>query len=267
MPTTAAPSSAATSRVRVIHLPGAVQREAEFTRTNAHLHYDFVPGIDGARLDRATLQDPRLFAPALPFPGPAAYGCALAHRAQWEHAITQDTPITVAEDDAIFRHDFHAASGAVLAELPPTWDIVLWGWNFDAVVSLRVLSPVSPVAMVFSQPSLRRHADAFQPMTTQAHALPLEMCFGLPAYSISPKGAWRLLASCFPMKDFALPVPLLGASLQNVGIDVAMARAYRDLEAFAAFPPLAITRNVRPGGPMQGGETPATPMALAPGWK
>ncbi len=48
----------------------------------------------------------------------------------------------MAEDDAVFREDFVAAQAEFLDKLLPGWDFVLWGWNFDSMLSVRILPGV-----------------------------------------------------------------------------------------------------------------------------
>jgi len=232
-----------TSTVKVIHLDRSTDRAAEFIARNRTLSYEFVQAVDGTQLKSERIADPRLFEGDLPFPGPGAYGCALSHLAQWEFAIAHQAAVTIAEDDAIFRHDFEDASAAVMANLPHDWDIILWGWNFDSVLSVRALPGVSPAVMVFSQEMMRGNVDTFQSLSSPSHPYRLDNCFGIPAYSISPAGAARFRAWCFPMKNFKLHVPLLPAPVGNTGVDVAMNRVYAEANAYVAFPPLVITPN------------------------
>lgn len=243
--------------VQVISLRRSAQRRADFARANAHLPFEFRDAVDGAALADAQLRDPGLFVQPLRFPSRGAYGCALSHLRLWDEAIARDHAVTVAEDDAVFRHDFGAASRAVMALLPPAWDIVLWGWNFDAPVSFLSLAGVSPAVMLFNQSDLRRNLQAFQAGTSPAFPLRLEGCFGLPAYTISPAGARKFRQACFPMRDFELNIPVANRKVPNLGIDAAMARAYPAAASFAAFPPLAATPNERGASTIQ-------PAARAP---
>jgi GR25 family glycosyltransferase involved in LPS biosynthesis len=237
--------------IEVISLRASTQRREAFARENAHLAYAFHDACDGAALAAAQLEDPRHFVQPLPFPSRGAYGCALSHLALWDAAIERQQALTVAEDDAVFRLDFAAASQALLARLPADWDLVLWGWNFDSVLAVRSLAGVTPVAMAFSQDLLRQNIEAFRCLAAPADPLPLERAFGLPAYTISAAGARRFRQACFPLRDFSLFVPGLGRRVPNRGIDVAMARAYPETRSFAAFPPLVATRNERAASTIQ----------------
>lgn len=241
------------STVRVISLDRSKDRKDEFVRANSGLSYAFVRAVDGRQLPTSKRVDPQLFDRRLTLPSAGAYGCALSHLEQWDFAIAHRVAVTIAEDDAIFRHDFVSESAAVMSRLPPQWDIILWGWNFNSILSVQALPGVSPVVMVFSEELMRRSVDAFRSMTAQSHPLRLDRAFGIPAYSISPAGAAKFKASCFPMRNFALYFPLLHGLMSNTGIDVAMNRVYPQAQAYVAFPPLVITRNDKKISTVQNG--------------
>jgi len=230
------------SSIRVISLERSAARREKFARMNAHLDFRFFDAVDGAAL---AADDPRraaLFRPGLPY-SPGAYGCALSHLALWEEAIAGGSPVTVAEDDAIFRLDFVARRDAALAALPPDWDIVIWGWNLDYVLSLDFMPGVSPAVVRFDQDQMRNGIDVFRAMTRAPQLLPLDMVWGIPAYTISPAGARRFRKRCFPLECFSHAVPVTGAVLTNTGIDSAMNRIYATTHSYVSFPPLAITEN------------------------
>lgn len=237
--------------IKVINLARSAGRRESFARDNPHLAYEFVEACDGAKLTEREIEDPRHFIHPLPFPSLGAYGCALSHLRVWEMAIEQGRPLTVVEDDAVFRHDFREASAAFIADLPPDWDLVLWGWNFDSVLSVMSLAGVSPVVMVFSQDLLRENIKTFQASTVRPHPIGLDRCFGIPAYTVSPAGARKFREQCFPMKNFEMFFPVLNRNVQNTGVDIAMARAYSVTQSFIAFPPLVATRNERGASTIQ----------------
>ena len=174
-----------------------------------------------------------------------SYGTALSHWTLWKEAALGAQPLTVAEDDAVFRRDFEERRSEVLAALPADWDFVLWGWNFDSLLHINPMGGVSPVAMLFEQPQMRKALDEFQALRTPVQAHRLNMAFGLPAYTLSPRGAQRLLDLCFPQKPFVLEIPLPRHRMTNVGVDVSTNAVYRHTQSFACFPPLAVTPNVR----------------------
>lgn len=242
----------AVSLVHVISLARSAGRRAAFTAHHPHLDFCFEDAVDGLAMTPEQRRTTGLFDEALAYT-PGAFGCALSHLALWRQAIDTGHALTVAEDDAVFRHDFHDQQARALAALPPDWEFVLWGWNFDAVLSLNLLPGVSPAVMVFSQEHLRTSLDEFQAMQASPALLPLEKAFGIPAYTVSPAGARRLQATCFPLTPFRLRFPLHPQDNENNGLDIAMNRAYPSLVAYACLPPLAATPNERASSTIQVG--------------
>jgi len=229
--------------IKVVSLKRSTTRREEFVRNNPGLAYAFFDAVDGKTLIPAILEDPKLFVQPLRFPSLGAYGCALSHLRLWEQAIDSNEPLTIAEDDAVFRRDFPAASAALIEKLPPDWDLVMWGWNFDSILSVLPLRGISPAVMVFNQDDLRAGMNEFRDLVHPAYPLELHRCFGTVAYTISPGGARKFKEHCFPMKQFDLYFPLLPQKVPNTGVDIAMNRVYPDTRSFAAFPPLVATPN------------------------
>lgn len=229
--------------VKVISLERSTERRRAFASGNPGLDHEFFPGVDGRSIPDAILHDRRLFIDPLPAMSPGARGCALSHLKLWEMAIRLNRPISIAEDDALFRRDFATASARVLAKLPADWDFILWGWNFDSILSVHALPNVAPIVMVSNQDSLRKNAELYLEQTTESFPLRLDKCFGTPAYTISPGGASKFRAACFPLTEMNVWFPLLNRMINNRGIDIAMNKIYSETNSFVAFPPLAITRN------------------------
>ena len=229
--------------IYVISLARSGERRALFASRNSHLKFDFFDAVDGSSLDVARLVESGIFEADLPYT-PGAYGCAISHLTLLERAAAGERPLTIAEDDAIFRLDFEEQYRAVMASLPADWDIVVWGWNFDSILSLNAMPDVSPGVMVFSQDELRKTIDAFQEMRSKPGVMRLDKCFGTVAYTISPSGARKFKARCFPLSKFMLYFPLLNRELPNNGIDIAFNRIYCSTSSYVAFPPLVVTENI-----------------------
>jgi len=230
--------------VKVISLARSTQRRSEFSRNNAHLAFSFFDAIDGAQVHANLKQAPELFDADLRY-NPGALGCASSHLLLWQEAAASDMAMTVFEDDAIVRHDFEQESARILAQLDPDWDLVVWGWNFDSILSLNLMPEVSRVVALFDQDRLRQTSAVFQRMSGTPTVLPLDKCFGTPAYTISPKGARTFLQQCLPLKNFELFFPVLDKGFANNGIDIAMNALYDKTLSFCTLPPLAVTHNDR----------------------
>jgi glycosyl transferase, family 25 len=232
--------------IRVISLARQPERRSEFLRRNPHVPSTFLDAVDGHALTAEQIRESGLFLPEVERTYDAhAYGVAMSHWQLWNEAAASGSPLTIAEDDALFRRDFEARSQGVLAALPGDWDFVLWGWNFDAVACMRPMGDGSPVAMLFDQPRLRASLDAFQVLQTPVQAFSLERAFGLPAYTLSPKGAAKLLPLCFPQRQLSVWLPVSNRSLENIGVDVSTNAVYPQTGSYACFPPLVATPNVR----------------------
>lgn len=230
--------------IRVITLQRTPERLEAFEHRNSHLPWAVHEAVDGTRLSADDVAASGLFAPALAQTyTTGALGCALSHRELWQQAVESGSPLTIAEDDAVFRGDFLASSRALLQRLPADWDFVLWGWNFDSSLVVHMLPGVSPAALLFDQARLRASLGVFQDLRDPVLPLRLDKCFGMPAYSVSAAGAARLLRLCFPLTELLLRVPLVHAVVPNTGVDVAMNAAYPNLSAWACFPPLVVTPN------------------------
>lgn len=231
--------------IKVISLNRSIERRLNFRQINTQSNFIFIDAVDGLDLSAAEIEEKKLFQKNLPYT-PGAYGCALSHLNLWEESITHNRVMTIAEDDAIFRLDFEEKNSQLIDTLPSNWDIVLWGWNFDSILSLNVMPNISPVVMLFNQDQMRASVDAFKASTDTPKLFRLDKCFGMPSYSISPSGARKFKSLCFPLENFNLFFPLLNRSLPNNGLDIAMNRIYSSTNSYACFPPLVITKNEHP---------------------
>jgi glycosyl transferase, family 25 len=232
--------------IRVISLARQQERRSLFLRRNAHVPTTFFDAVDGSTLSEDQIRASGLFLPEVARTYHAhSYGAAISHWHLWKEAAASVVPTTIAEDDALLRHDFEARSEALMATLPSDWDIVLWGWNFDSVLCIWPIGDVSPAVVLFDEPRLRESPESFQAVATPVQAFRLERAFGLPVYTLSPAGAAKMLDLCFPQAGYSVWIPIFDKYLPNVGIDVSMNAAYPKTHSFACFPPLAVTPNVR----------------------
>ena len=238
-------------QVCVINLDRSPERMAAFSQVNAHLgEVVRYSAVDGRALDLAALVAARLVAPDIHKTyTQGAVGCAMSHIALWKQAIASGQTLTIAEDDAIFHGQFRRYAAGVIENLPPDWDIILWGWNFDLFLSLDLLPGVTTCLAQFEQAKSRSGIRVFQERELRPQPIKLRWAFGTPCYSITAKGARRIVDKCLPLKPLVIPFleglraePRL-PYFRAVGIDVTMSSIYRELNAFACFPPLVITRN------------------------
>lgn len=257
-------------RIHLINLDRSQDRLAEFVAANRHLtEVVRFPAIDGSSLDIGALAQQGLVAPDILDSYPVgAVGLALSHGTLWQAAATHGQTVTVAEDDTVFHSKFEALAEEVLKSLPPDWDMIFWGWNFDATMMFDVLPGVSPCVAQFDQNKMRAHIPDFQQLPLLPRAHKLLWLFGTGSYTVSPKGAQNLRSRCFPLRPMlitwpeGLPRPAGSIGIRNIGIDATLNGIYRDLQAFVCFPPLVVSPNDHSKSTVQGAA--AQPVAPAP---
>lgn len=221
----------------VINLDRHPERLAAFRERNAPAGVDIerFPAIEGAELgpiERAVISKTGKLTNG-------AIGCAASHRALWQRCVALGRPIIIFEDDAALRHDLATALPHAVASIGGLWDILLLGFNTDAPLDVRVSGKAisAPVIRAEIGRYLRYFPRAIEPPT----AAVLRMALGTCGYTITPRGAAKLLSTCFPVDgrrfiiDNRLGFPF--------GVDVAMAIDYPAMNAFVCLPPLVISPN------------------------
>jgi glycosyl transferase family 25 len=234
------------TRTYLINLDRSKDRLKEFWRYNERLKIDVerFPGVDGSKLSIADLQaNGQIDAVIAKTYTPGAIGATLSHAALWDKAIAADEAITIIEDDAIFNFDFEAASRDFFGRLHDDWDFVLWGWNFDAPLLFELMPNVSPCLDNFNQAQMLTAVEQFQKLSLAPLGFRLLRCFGVPCYSVSPRGARALKAGCVPIRAMTVFFPGLNQNIANVGIDCMMNAVFPNIKAYLSFPPLVITKN------------------------
>jgi GR25 family glycosyltransferase involved in LPS biosynthesis len=227
-----------------INLTSRPDRNERFLRLNAGVA-DFrrIAAVVGASFQTADLIRDRVIIESLTAYTPGALGNALSHKKLWEECVASNAVLTLAEDDAAFNRHFASKAQQVFAQLPEDWDIILWGWNFDSVLHVGILNGIREAVMYFDARPLGPRVPEFQAQDYPVQLLPLMNAFGIVSYSVSPAGARRLLAACFPLTNEPIPIPGLNRLLANISLDATMNRHYRTLKSFACFPPLVWTEN------------------------
>lgn len=227
-----------------LNLADRPDRDDRFRRLNAGIaDFHRADAVAGTALRTDDLVRANVIAEPLTEFTPGALGNAVSHKRLWEQCAGRSAPLTVAEDDAVFNRGFAAKAPEVLARLPRDWDIIFWGWNFDSLLHVALLGGVKEAVMMFDPRPLGSRVADFQTHDDSVQPLRLVNAFGLTAYTVSPAGAQRLLAACFPLANEPIPIPGLNRLLANISLDATMNRHYRALRAYACFPPLAWTEN------------------------
>jgi len=225
----------------VISLERTPERWRAFEAANpvgpAYTRFD---AVDGLKVDLGELISNGMMATGLSYTR-GALGCALSHIAFWRACAAADGPVTVCEDDAILHPDFSRRAAAA-ADLQPGFDLILWGWNFNSILAGELFDG-APFAMGFDEGRMRQSIAAFRSTAPTPTLVRLHRAFGTLCYTLSPKGAAKLLALCLPLAPARVFFPLLNRESENTGVDISMNAAYPEIAAYAAFPPLALTLN------------------------
>jgi GR25 family glycosyltransferase involved in LPS biosynthesis len=239
--------------IYLLNLERSKGRLAEFASINRHLTaISRVPAVDGASLDIPALVQRGVIAEGLltkDFYTVGAIGAAMSHISLWQTATEANDVVTITEDDAILHSAFEHLAPAMIAKLPPHWDLISWGWNFDLFMCFEMLPGVSYCLAQFEQDRLRASAETFQQQPVAPQAFRLKWKFGIPCYSLTPKGARALQQKCLPLRPTTASFPPAARVaphtpyFRNVGIDSAMNNAWADINAYVCVPPLVISKN------------------------
>jgi len=243
-PTLLAADPAVRPTVKVISLRRSHARRHAFRANNPHLDFEFVDAIDGHALSDAAIAASGLFAPGLPYTR-GAFGIAMTTHRLWSDIASGRERVTIAEDDAIFRPDFHDATLQFLRDNRGRHDFIAWGYNFDSILRGSIFNSRAPVTMRFDEAALDDAIGDFRNDRGPVLVMNLLEFYGICAYTISPAGARFLLDRCFPLRPETLYSYGLGRTLDNYGIDIVMNKFYAAMRSAATFPPLAVTMNAR----------------------
>lgn len=233
-------------RVCILNLKRRPDRRTKFQQLNRHsdLHFDWIVAVDGQDLDRSQLVAQGLLDLQHHHFLPGSLGCALSHYSLWQRCIQAARPFLIFEDDVVLRQDFAAAYAHLQQQLPPTWDYIQLGYNFNSILDVAVAPEISLKACFYPHFCTEDRLKDYVQTTLPPVALRLHGAFGTCAYAISPKGAEQLIQLCFPLKGITVKIPALNRIIKPApSLDTIMNDYYRRLQAFCAVPPLAITPN------------------------
>lgn len=173
---------------------------------------------------------------------PATIGVALSHRMLWEATVAEGRPRLVFEDDVHVREDFATVFGPAVAALE-AWDIVLFSYNTDALVEFNVAGDFDMSGLFTVKHPTAAQLARFVRSRNASSLFRLRHAFGISGYAISPAGARKLLARCFPMDNRMIEFKAAGNRFPAFSIDCMMNTVYRDIAAWAFVGPLALPLN------------------------
>ncbi len=232
----------------VINLARQPEKLAAFLERNRATGLAFKPfvGVDGSQLSEEECVRRGLLKSGAQRYTKGQIGCGASHRGLWQHAVATQKNLLVFEDDAYCRHDIVDRLAKLLDGLSD-WEVILLGYNTDAIFDVQI-APHNNLHGFFPTPHPSSdQLQAFAASTGEVTALRLNNAFGLCAYLVTPAGAAKLLAS-FPMDNRPVLIP---GNKQRFGrdtfpcmtIDMLTNTLYRDMQAYALIPPLALPLN------------------------
>ena len=228
-------------RYHLLNLARSPERLATFRQKNPECGYFALRlAVDGKQQDRATLISQGLMQPDLSYTD-GAVGCALSHLSLWLDVMQRNEAATIAEDDAILRSDFREQQEKLLTTLSPDWDLVHWGFNTDAYVTFQLIPGVTPFTGMVYHNLVLNHLEEFRSARVPSRLESLLRCHGTMCYSISPRGAKKLLDYIVPLRPMSVMYPGLEHIKANTGIDDMMADHYGYMKAYVCLPPLVVS--------------------------
>lgn len=237
----------------VLNLERRPERLRRFMGWNAGngLDLQVVAGIDGLRVDRADMVRQGLLDGDNKAYTPGSLGGSLSHRRQWQECVAEGVPRMVFEDDACLRGDIAARVAALAdSQVLDNCDIVFLGHNGDA--PLTMMMPDGLLSAVYFGVNRDGRADFYDGFRKPDPRRPppalhaAVMVWGCIAYVVTPRGAERLLQTCFPLSSRGtVRVHSEGRDVRVNGIDGMMNQGLQggQLRGFVFFPPLAISPN------------------------
>ena len=233
-------------QVYYLNLARRPDRNERFLKVNAGIaEFCRMAAVDGDSVRNEDLVADGVIVEPLHSYTSGALGCALSHLRMLDFCISRQTPVTVAEDDAVFNRHFPTRATDTLTLLPADWDLILWGWNFDSILHVRAIDGIKDTVMYFDGPKLGPRLVEFQNSPHRVLPLRLVQTFGTVCYTVSPHGAEFLRKNCFPLKNEGVSIPSMKRLIHNLNIDSVMNKHYASMKAFVAFPPLVWTEHDR----------------------
>jgi glycosyl transferase family 25 len=257
-------SAEARLRLYVISLDRSPERLKKFLADNL-----MVPGldivrfraIDGQKLDRADLLSRKVITSDLIYSNNAV-ACALSHMEVWRKIVADGKPAVVCEDDALLRKDFALLHKHFAATIDQS-DAVFWSYSFDLHMAYEV--PGLGEFMTVTDAKFLNTEDRiaqFQNATTPTMLFRPKRLWGLACYTVTPRGAEKLLELVLPLQNARVSVicrtglrmQLRSGTYPNLGIDVDVGSIHIDkLAAKVAVPPIAVHRKLGTASTIDGG--------------
>ena len=171
-----------------------------------------LPGVDGASLDVAQLQQQGLIDPSVQHWRRGQVGCALSHLQ------------------------------AMLEVAPKTCELLLLGWNLDSCLQLSWAPGQTFTSLFQPRCSGEQELSSALAAVEQRQWLRLHKGLGLAGYVVTPAGADSILNWSLPLRTLPIQVPEL-PERPCFSFDGQLNSFYPSLQAWALFPPLVLGIN------------------------
>ena len=237
--------------LRVISLDRTPQRFAQFLEWNPGFEVQRFVAFDGALLHRGDCVRDQVIAESNAY-SPGALGNAMSHVALWRQCAAGSTPFHIVEDDVILRADFLAMAETLL-DAAPGWEVALWLHNLDWPLKVNAAPGVGPAVVQYDPAEALRQLESFKSWTGRPAMLRLVSAAGIGCYSVTPRGAARMLADCLPIgSEKAVYSAQPQKRWDNGALDVEMSRHYERWQAYVTLPPLAVAPNDQAASTVRG---------------
>jgi GR25 family glycosyltransferase involved in LPS biosynthesis len=230
----------------VISLTRLPRKYPGFLARNGATGLDFkrFDGVDGQTLTLAEAIGLGVINPNATGYTQGMIGCAASHLQLWKQARDSGENILIFEDDAYCRWDIQRRLGELLGQAK-NWDIILLGYNTNAVLDVRITDNCNFAGFFSNQNPTPAQLGDFQATKDDVTLVRLNNAFGCCSYLVSPRGAGKLI-DAFPMDNRLVAIP--GNQLIKSGKttfrcitgDMIMNTLYRNIDAHAVVPPLVI---------------------------
>lgn len=226
-----------------ISLPSDPIRYKNFLYYNRHVPgITLFPGINGKDFLRKHGRQKDLIAKTCKWKA-GQLGCGLSHASLWMNAVKTSNVTTIFEDDAHLCRNFEHESHKILEQLPADFDVILWGANPGTYYTFGIVPGTAKCHAYLDKSDVWSSLDNFCNRRISTNFFPLNQAFGTLGYTVSPKGAKKLIEHCLPFDS----IPVFSLSTQNHyiadGIDGVLNRFYSSMKAFITSPPLALVKD------------------------
>ena len=169
---------------------------------------------------------------------------SISHLSILEECVLHQTPYTILEDDAILVTNFDEKASKLMHDIVENWDIILWGYNWDAPLHVKLFDDSDVILQVNLQSEINQFTiDSFKKSGRNSKLHRLVMGWGIHCYTVSPSGAAKIIKAIPKITDWKIIIEKIGIRWWAESLDGIFNHLYQGLNAFAALPPLSYAEN------------------------